>query len=281
MRRLWSNKVAIVSISIFIIICLACLFAPYLTKYTYRDISIDRILLPPSFAHPFGCDNLGRDLFTRMLYGGRVTLRITLTASVMAAVVGSAIGLIAGYFGGIVDRLISPVLDVLASIPVFLLIIVVEYVLGWGQGTFMYALAIAAVPQFARVVRGSVMSVVGSEYIEAARALGVRHPMIIIRHVLHNVAAPMIIRFTSGVAEMLLMCTILGYLSVGIGPPTPEWGSIAQTGRGHVRLNPHLMLIPCAIITTCVVSLSLFGDGVRDALDPRGQYKMKKIKKKV
>ena len=152
----------------------------------------------------------------------------------------------------------------------FLLIIVAEATLGWGRGNFMYAMAIAAVPQFARLVRASVMNIKASEYIEAARALGVSHTGIIFRHVLHNIASPLIVRFASGVAEALLICSIMGYLGLGVNPPLPEWGSIAYIGRAFIRLNPLLMVFPCAAITVSVISLSLFSDGIRDALDPKG-----------
>ena len=267
--KLIRNKIAVTCFFVFFIICLACVLAPYLTKWDYREINIDRLRQRPSSEHILGTDNLGRDYFARLLYGGRVTLRIAFVSTILATLIGSVIGLTAGYFGKRADFILSQLLDILASIPIFLLVLAFEVALGWGRGYFMYAMAIAAIPQFARLARATTMSIAGSEYIVAARALGVRHPAIILKHVLHNVAPPLIIRFTTGFAEALLTCTLMGYLGIGINPPTPEWGVLVYNSRSFIRSTPRLMIIPCTVITACVISLSLFGDGLRDALDPR------------
>jgi len=243
--------------------------APWLTKWDYWQINARNRLSPPSAEHIFGTDNLGRDVFSRLLYGGRITLRIALVSASLAMAAGGLIGLVAGYFGDRADMIISPVLDILASVPVILLALTIESIFGWGRGYFMYAIILAAIPQFARLVRAAVMDVMGCEYIEAARALGVGHTGIILRHVLHNVAPLLITRFTSGVAETLLTCTIMGYLSIGVRPPTPEWGAIVFNAKEYMRVSPIMMVIPCAVIAVCVLSVSLFGDGLRDALDPR------------
>ena len=270
LRRLRKNKLAIICLIAFVLICLACVFAPIVTKWSYFTINPGARISPPSLEHLFGTDNLGRDMFARVLYGGRVTLRIALISTIIALAVGSIIGLVAGYFGGKVDLIVSPLLDIFAAVPVILLAIVFESMIGWGQGNFMYAIAIAAMPQFARLVRASVMSIMGSEYIEAARALGVSHIGVISRHVAHNVAPQLIVRFTIALAEALLTCTIMGYLSIGINPPTPEWGNIVYQAKSYMRVAPQLMVIPCSVISLCVVSISVFGDGLRDAMDPRG-----------
>ena len=271
LRQLCGNKAAVAGLAVFLAICLSCALAPLLTTWDYAEISVDHIKEPPSAVHLFGTDYLGRDVFTRMLYGGRLTLRIAFLATAMAATAGSLIGLLAGYFGGRVDMALSPALDVVASVPVILLVIVTEAVFGWGRGYFMYAMAVAAVPQFARLARATVMQVMGREYIEAARALGLGHAGILLRHVLHNAVSPLIIRFTGGFAEALLTCTIVGYLGIGINPPTPEWGVIVYNVKDQMRNSPTTMIIPCAVIALCVISISLFGDGLRDALDPRGE----------
>ena len=268
-RRLRKNKIAVAGFAVFLIICLACIFAPLLTNWTYYSIDVDNTMARPSSVHLFGTDSLGRDVFTRILYGGRMTLRVAFTSTILAALAGSIIGLAAGYFGGIVDFILSPFLDIIASIPVILLVLVTEAILGWGRGYYMYAMAIAATPQFARLIRASAMNVMGCEYIEAAKALGASHFGIMSRHVLHNIASPLIVRFTSGLAEAVLTCTIMGYLGVYINPPTPELGVIVFIARKYIRQNPHLTIIPCIVIAICVISISLFGDGLRDALDPR------------
>jgi peptide/nickel transport system permease protein len=271
LRKLCKNKIALAGFIVFASVCVACALAPYLTKWEYYAIDTSNVFAPPSREHILGSDNLGRDIFSRLLYGGRFTLKITLVSTSLAAVIGCLVGLAAGYFRGRADFFISHLLDMLASIPLFLLVIVTETSLGWGRGYFMYAMAAAAVPQFARLVRASVMNIIGCTYIEASRALGVRHFEIIRRHVLHNIAPPLIIRFTGGVAEALTICTIMGYLGVGISPPTPEWGALAYASKAFTRSHPLLIILSSAVIAVCVISVNLFGDGLRDALDPREQ----------
>ena len=268
-RRLRKNKIAVISLIIFLLICLACIFAPFLTKWDYTFIDASEMRQPPSSEHILGTDSLGRDLYTRLLYGGRTTLKIALVSTALAAVFGGTIGIAAGYWGGSADLIIIELLDMMATLPVFILIIIVESILGWGRGYFMYALAIAATPQFARITRDTVMDVMGCEYIEASMALGSGHLSIIFHHVLHNIAPSLITRCASGVTDALLYCTIMGYLGIGINPPTPEWGALALIGKLYMRSNPHMMVITCAVIIICVLSVSLFSDGLRDALDPK------------
>jgi len=268
LRRLARNKIAVAGFFVCIVIVIACVCAPLLTKWDYASVDIWSVMERPSSKHILGTDYIGRDLFSRILYGGRVTLKIAFVSTALAAVIGSILGLVAGFSGGRVDFVLSHLIDVLAAIPMFLLIIAIEMAFGWGQGYFMYAMAIAAIPQFARLVRAAVMSVMGCEYIVAARALGVGKAQIVLRHILHNIAPVLITRFTSGFAEALLTCTVMGYLKIGISPPTPEWGAIVNAGKVSMRTSAHLLIIPCVVIIVCVLSVSLFGDGLRDALDP-------------
>ena len=268
MRRLFNNKIAIAGFTVFFIICIACIMAPVLTKWNYYSISVENRMQAPSSTHIFGTDSLGRDTFTRLLYGGRITLAITFISTTLAMLIGGISGIAIGYFGGLVDFIISPILNIIASIPMFLLAIVFEAVFGFGRGYFMYAMLISAIPQFAWMVRASVVNIRKSLYIEAARALGVSHIMIIIKHVLHNIASQLIVSFTTGLADTLILCTIMGYLGVGIRPPTPEWGAIVSGSLTTLRTRPHVVIIPCAIITICIISLSFFCDGLRDAFDP-------------
>lgn len=268
LRLLIRNKPAMIAFSVFTLVCFSCLFAPYLTKWKYTEINLEHKLEQPSFTHIFGTDSLGRDMLSRILYGGRFTLKIALTSTLLATIAGSFLGLVIGYFASWADAVITPALDVIASIPVILLAIVTEATFGWGHGYFMYAMAVAAVPQFASLASASVISIKKYEYIEAARALGVGNTRILLKHVLRNVAPQIILRFTMGVAEALLTCTIIGYLQIGITPPTPEWGAIVLSAKGQIRVHPFLMIIPCAVIAITVISINLFGDGLRDALDP-------------
>jgi len=267
-RRFCGNKVAIAGFAVFAFICLACLFGPLLTNWEYNQPNISNRFASPTLAHPFGTDAIGRDMLTRILHGGRVSLRIAFVSTLIAAVVGSIIGAAMGYFRGAADVIISPVLDALNAIPIILLVLVIESVFGRGSGYFMYAMAAAAVPQFARLVRVCVMKINESAYIEAARALGMGHIAILRKHVLHNMASPLLVRITIGVAEALMICTLLGYFGIGIRPPTPEWGTMVQSGMEGFRRYPYLLIFPCVVITISVISVNLFGDGLRDAFDP-------------
>ena len=271
LRRLLKNKLAVVSLIVLILICLACILAPVLTTHSYAEINSSKRSSLPTRINILGTDDFGRDAFARLLYGGRITLRVAFTSTVMAAVIGSIIGLTAGYFGGKADMLISPVLDVLTAIPLMVLILAFELMMGWGQGNFMYAMALAYIPQFARLIRASTMSIIELGYIEASRALGCSHMMIICRHVLHNVAPPLVVRFFGCAAEALLTCTIVGYLQIGITPPTPEWGSIIYGASSYIMNTKalHLLIIPCAVVAACILSLNLLSDCIRDALDPQ------------
>ena len=268
-RRLLKNKSAVIGLLVFLVICLSCICAPLLTRYDYFTTSTSEANMLPTAKHIFGTDRLGRDLFSRVLYGGRITLRAALVSTLLASAAGAVIGLVSGYFGRSTDFILTRLIDMLAAIPSLLLIVVVEIALGWGKGHFMYAMAISAVPQFARLVRASVMNVMGQEYIEASRALGLRHSGIILKHVLHNVLSPLLVQMTTGVAEAILNCTILGYLSIGINPPTPEWGALAYSGKSFMISSPHVAFFPCLAIVLSVISVNFFGNGLRDALDPR------------
>ena len=269
LRRLFKNKSAVVGLIVFLVICFSCAFAPLLSNYDYSALNVTEVNARPSREHLFGTDKLGRDLFTRILYGGRITLRAAFMSTLLATCAGAAIGLVSGYFGRRVDFLLTRIIDMLAAIPNLLLIIVMEIAFGWGKGYFMYAMAISAVPKFARLVRANVQSVMGREFIEASRALGLGHVRIILKHVLHNVLSPLMVLMTTGFAEAILNCTILGYLSVGVNPPTPEWGALAYAGRSNMVSNPHIAFFPCLVIVICVISVNFFGNGLRDALDPK------------
>ena len=263
------DKIALAGLVIFLAICLACIFAPLLTRWNYKEINISIILQKPSAQHIFGTDNLGRDQFARLLYGGRLTLKIALFSTSFSLVAGSILGILAGYFQSPVDAFVSSVLDAITSIPVILLAIVFEAAFGWGRGYFMFAIAIAAVPHFASLARACVMKTAQRAYIEAARALGVGHARIIMRHVLPNIISPLIVHTVNNVAEALLTCTVMGYLSIGIIPPDTEWGLLVFTAKTYIRVHPFLMIAPCAAIAISIISLNLFSDGLRDALDPR------------
>lgn len=268
-RRLWRNRAAMIGLSVFLFICLACILLPSRLKWDYFKPVFSDSLKLPSLEHLFGTNVLGRDMLSGVLYGGRNTLRIALSATFLAMITGSAVGLITGYFGGRIDFIISRVVDLISSIPVILLALAVEYTLGWGKGRFGYAIAIAAAPQFTRLVRASVLGIVQCEYIEAARALGVGHFGVIRRHVLRNVAIPVVVHFSSCFSEAILTCTILGYLVIGINPPMPEWGALVFRGKEYIFTKTYLTIFPSLAIIASIISLNFFSNGLRDALDPR------------
>jgi ABC-type dipeptide/oligopeptide/nickel transport system permease subunit len=258
-----------IGLGIFLFICLACALLPGIIRWDYYEPDFNASLKTPSLEHIFGTNQLGRDMLSGVLYGGRTTLRIAAVSTFIAMIAGSAIGLIAGYYGGRADFIISRATDMLSSVPVILLTLFIEFTLGWGRGYFVYAMAISATPQFARLVRASVLTIMGQEYIEAARALGDSHIGIIMRHVLRNVAIPIIIHLTGCFSEAILTCTILGYLGVGISPPAAEWGVLVYRGKAHMLSNPHVILFPSFAVTASVISLNFFGNGLRDAFDPK------------
>lgn len=266
-RRFLRKKTAVAGLIVFALICLACIFAPFLTKWNYYTVNVALVREQPSLEHLFGTDSLGRDVLTRMLYGGRFTLGIAFISTSLAAIAGCITGIISGYAGKIADIIISPVLDILDSIPVVVLALVFEAVFGWGRGYFMYAIAIASMPKFTQLVRGCVINTMECAYIEAARALGVGHLRIITRHIFRNVISPLIIRYSVGMAEVIMTCTIMGYLSIGITPPIPEWGAIVFGSSSLILTRPIMVVLPCAMIAFCLISLNFFSDGLRDALN--------------
>ncbi len=268
-KRFCSSPLSVAALAVLVIIIIMCLLAPVIATHNYLEIDLHNICDTPSTAHILGTDTLGRDLFSRMLYGGRNTLHITFCSLLLATAAGTLLGLAAGYYGGITDTLIMRVADGLASIPTILLAIVVECALGWGTGNYMYAMALAFTPPITRLLRTTVMSIMGSEYIEAARALGVSSFGIIMRHVLRNAASPLLIHISGTAAEALLMCTVIGYIGLGIKIPEPEWGLMVNIGYSRLHTSPHVALIPCFAVIICALCMNLIGNGLRDAFDSR------------
>lgn len=267
LHRFLSNKLAVVSLLLLSIIVIVCLLAPVLSPYDHNEIHMDNRNQSFSREHLLGTDNLGRDIFSRMLFGGRNTLRIAFTALLVGATGGTVIGVISGFCGGYVDGVIMRIIDGISAIPTVLLVIAVEYALGWGQGKYMYAIGIALLPPFTKVIRASVLRIMSSEYIEAARALGVNSFTIVIRHVLRNIATPLLIQLSSAAAEAFIMCTIIGYIGIGITPPEPEWGSLASGYSAGRSSSSGPAGMACLAIVLCALALNLLGNGLRDAFD--------------
>jgi len=270
LRRFFRDPLAVTGLVIFLSIALSCAIIPALARLDPYTTSLNNGFLGISAAHPLGTDALGRDLFSRMLIGGRNTLRITAVAVIPAAVLGSAIGMISGYFGGRIDFYVMRVIDALSSVPGFLLVIITECALGWRPGAFLYGLAIAGIPSFAKTLRASVLETAQSEFVEAARALGAGHFLILRRHVLHNALPDFILQLSTSFSDTLLSCTLLGYLGIGLLPPSPEWGNMFYDGQSILFSHTYTAILPGAAIVISLICLHLIGNGLRDALEIQG-----------
>lgn len=268
-RRLGRNHAAIVGAVVLLLVVLIVLFAPLITPYPPNEQRFENYLLPPSGEHLFGTDEQGRDMFSRVLYGGRVSLRIGLVAVGIAAAGGLLLGLVAGYYGQKTDAVIMRGMDIMLAFPEILLALAVVAILGPALTTVMIAVGIASIPHYTRVVRASVLAARESEYIEAARVLGCPTHRIILRHLLPNTIPPVLVMATTGTAAAIITGAALSFLGLGVQPPTAEWGSMLSGGRNYLRHAAWLTTFPGLAIVVTVIAINLLGDGLRDALDPR------------
>ena len=254
---------------IFLVGVLIAVFAPLIMTHDYAAMDVAARRQGPSAAHFFGTDELGRDLFSRVIYGSRYSLAIGVCAILLAAVIGVILGVIAGYFGGWVDNLIMRFLDVIQSIPALLLVIVIAAVLGTGFAMTVLALSVSYIPAIARLLRASILEVREQEYIEAAHSINCSKLQIIIQHILPNSFAPVIVNLTMGVAGCITASATLSFIGLGVRPPEPEWGALLTGGREFMRTCPYMVIFPGIAIMITVLALNLFGDGLRDAMDPK------------
>ena len=268
-RRLKKNKVAIISLFVILVIVLIALMAPVLAPHPYDKNNPSRSLEGPSSDHPLGTDRLGRDILSRLIYGSRQSLQMGFTAVLVAAAVGIVIGAIAGYFGGWLDNLLMRFLDIYQGIPMFLLTVTLAAVLGPSLRNAIIAIGVSMVPQNARFMRACILPIREMEYIEAAQAVNASSTRIIVRHIIPNAIAPMIVSITMGLGLAVLAGAGLSFIGLGAQPPTAEWGAMVSDGRSYMRSNPQLSLYPGVCIMITVLAFNLFGDGLRDALDPR------------
>ena len=268
-RRLRRNKAAIVGMVTIIILVLVAIFAPFLTPYEPNKTDMKSRLQRPSMAHPLGTDNFGRDMFSRVLYGSRISLYVGFVAVGIGAILGGVFGAIGGYYGGRLDNIIMRSMDVLLAIPQIILAIAIVGALGANLVNLMIAVGISQVPRYARIVRASTLTVRGQEFVEAAKAVGASDFRIITENILPNCMAPIIVQSTLGVAHAILSAAALSFLGLGVQPPTPEWGSMLSAGRQFLRQAPYLSVFPVLAISIVVLALNIFGDGLRDSLDPK------------
>ena len=267
--RLSKSPLAMFGLAIILLLIFCALFAEAISPYSPIKQDLMHMFETPSAEHWLGTDEFGRDILSRLIYGARVSLQVGFIAVGIALVVGGMLGAVSGYYSGWLDNSIMRVMDVLLSIPRTLLAIAIVAALGPSLMNLMIAVGISAVPTYARIVRGSVLSIRSMEFIEAARAVGSSDLRIILRHILPNSMAPIIVQSTLGVASAILNAAGLSFIGLGIQPPNPEWGAMLSGGRQYIRDFPHMTLYPGLAIMFTILALNFLGDGLRDALDPK------------
>jgi len=268
-KSLKRNKLAMLGLAILLILVLLAIFADFIAPYSYEDQDLANAYQHPNANHIFGTDEFGRDIFSRIIYGARISLAVGFIAVGISLCVGGFLGAIAGFYGGRLENTIMRFMDVLMAIPQTLLAIAIVAALGPGFIKLMVAVGVSNVPGYARIVRASVLTIKGEEYIEAARASGTSDAKIITKHILPNCLAPVIVQATLGIAGAILATSGLSFIGLGIQPPVPEWGAMLSNGRNYIREYSYMTMFPGIAIVTTVLSLNLLGDGLRDALDPK------------
>ena len=268
-RRLKRNRAAIVGGVIVLLFVAIALLAPLIAPFDPNEGDLSQRLKPPGHEHLLGTDALGRDLLSRVIYGARISLQIQVVSVLIALVIGTLLGMIGGYYGGKFDHLIMRLMDILLAFPGIFLAISIIAVLGPGLVNLMLAAGIYSIPQFARIVRGSILTLKEKEFIEAARAVGEKDINILFRYLLPNSMAPIIIQTTLRMATVLLTASGLSFLGLGVQPPTAEWGAMLSNARAYLITAPHVATVPGLAIMLVVMGFNLFGDGLRDSLDPR------------
>ena len=267
--RLKKNKVAFASLFILLILFLIAVFADLIAPYSYSEQNLTNILQKPSSEHWFGTDQYGRDIFSRVIYGSRISLSVGFVAVGVALLAGGILGAIAGFYGGRVDNVIMRCMDILLSIPSVLLALAIVAAFGTSIINLMIAAGISTVPSYARLIRAEILSIKDQEYIEAARAVGTNDFIIITKHIIPNCLAPILVQATFGVATAILTVAGLSFVGLGLQPPIPEWGSMLSDVRAYIRGYAYMMVPPAVAIAITVFCLNSLGDGLRDALDPK------------
>ncbi len=268
-QKICQNPLALTGVIIIGAMIVLSILSPYILKYDYSTIDMMSAYAAPSWEHPFGCDDLGRDILARILYGARYTLSVGILSVLISASVGVALGAIAGFFGGMTDQIIMRLLDVMAAFPQLLLAIAVSAVLGTGFDKCIYALGISGIPRFARMMRANILTVRNQEFVEAATSITCSKARIIIKHVIPNAIAPLIVEISMSIAAAGLAASSLSFIGLGVTPPTPEWGAMLSSARNFIRRSPHMIMFPGLFIMLSVLSFNLIGDAIRDALDPK------------
>jgi peptide/nickel transport system permease protein len=268
-QRLMRNPGAVSGLVVLALLVVAALIAPYVTSFDPIALSPRDRLQPPGPEHWFGTDAFGRDIFTRVMYGGRTSLQVGFVAVIISSLIGVTLGLLGGYFGGMVDQVVSRIVDVMLAFPGLLLALAIVAILGPNLINAMIAVGISASPNYARITRGAVLQIKELAFVEAAQQSGARSWRIILQHVFPNVLGPIVVVATLGVANAIIAGAALSFLGLGAEPPTPEWGLMLSDGRAYLRHAWWITTFPGLAIMVTVLAINLVGDGLRDALDPR------------
>lgn len=268
-RRLRKNTFAMVGLLILSIVALLAIFADVVAPHDPNLQDYMAAMKGPGRDHWLGTDNFGRDILSRIIYGGQISLRLGVLGTLIGASIGSVLGAVAGFFGGWVDTLIMRVLDIQMAFPGILLAIIVIAIMGDSEINVILAIGVFSLPTFARVIRGTFLVLREQDYVLAARSVGADSGRILFRHLLPNSLSPILVLSTIRLGTAILTAASLGFLGLGVRPPSPEWGTMLSEGRNYMQLAPHIAIFPGLAILITVVGLNLLGDGLRDALDPR------------
>jgi ABC-type dipeptide/oligopeptide/nickel transport system permease subunit len=268
-RRLLRNRLAMAGGVVIVLLCLVAIFADALAPLPYTKTNFGRLNEPPSHDYPLGTDALGRDLFSRMIYGARVSMLVGLGAQVIVVLIGVPIGALSGYLGGRVDLVLTRFVDVMYAFPRLLFVILVMSMLGAGLTNIFIAIGLTGWVGIARQTRAQVLTIKEKEFVDGARALGAGFGRLLTRHVLPNALTPIVVSVTFGIPEAIFTEAALSFIGVGINPPTPSWGQMVGEGQQYIRSYWHLCVFPSIAIAVTMLAFTFFGDGVRDALDPK------------
>ena len=269
LRRFVHNKTAMTALIIFLLLVASCIVFPLLGFTDYSELHLESQYAPVSWRHPFSTDNLGRDVFTRIVIGGRYTLGLSFIATAVAVVFGTLIALISAYRGGWLDQAVVGVSQAISAVPYVLIVIIIEVSLGWGKGYYALAVGLANMPAVIAAVRAAVLKVRQREFISAARVAGKSDLYIVIFHVLRNIYSTVLVQFCASYAASIVACSVLGYLEIGISSPTPEWGRMVADNFHLITTRGYLVFIPCLFISVSVLCVTMISHGLRDALDPK------------
>jgi len=268
-KRFLSNRIAVVGGALMGVFLIVAVLAPWVAPHDPLKQDLYGRLATPTLEHPFGTDDFGRDILSRVIYGTRISLRIGVVCVLIALVIGTVIGLVAGFYGGVADQVLMRFMDLMLAFPSILLAIGIVAVLGPGLENAMIAIGVVAIPQYARLIRASTLSVREADYVQALRALGANDARILRTAILPNCLAPLIVQATLGLATAILDAAGLSFLGLGAQPPTPEWGAMLSGGRELILSAPWVLTYPGVAIFVTVLAFNLLGDGLRDAFDPK------------